>query len=744
MQCSMAIKRGLVVRGDVFLATAALLSLASGSTWAQGSPEGARAIMAPPAVRLDAAPAVVELPQVIVTGAPTRAVIGPPPPAFPGGQVGSGTRVGLLGNQSVFNTPFSSTGYTDKLIRDQQARTITDVAANDPSVRSILQRASFSDQFFIRGFGFFPFDIGFDGLYGLVDIRRPAVEGIERVEILKGPTTFLNGVPPIGGGVGGTITLIPKRATEDPITRVNIGVVGRSEVGTSVDVSRRYGANKEWGIRFNGAYRAGNSAVDRSSVKFGTASLGLDYRGERVRLSLDLGYQDEKVDGVTQQRTVLPGFAIPTAPSGRSNPAQPWEYFDHNNAFAALRAEYDVTDDVTVYAAYGASRYREQSLFGAPSIINRFGDTLETANAGSGSYDNQTVDVGVRARVEIGPLTHRLSLSGIVVDRPFESFNATAITGVRSNIYNPVFVARPFFANPGFRPSSLSITRSIALGDTISALNDRVSLTLGGRMQQIAAKNYDRSGATTSSYKDSAFTPAVGLVVKPLRDLSLYGNYVESLQQGSVAPMTAVNTGEVFPAFVAKQYEIGAKYDFGSTGLGLAAFDIAQPSSFTDPATQRFAVDGLQRNRGLEFTVFGEPAKGVRLLGGVTLLEGKLERTVGGLTDGKTAPGVPKLQLNMYGEYDVPFTWSEGLTVTGRVIHTSGQFYDQANTQSIAGWTRFDVGARYTRERTAGKPIVIRAAIENVADRGYWAATGRGFLVPGAPRTYLLSTSFDF
>jgi len=49
--------------------------------------------------------------------------------------------------------------------------------------------------------------------------------------------------------------------------------------------------------------------------------------------------------------------------------------------------------------------------------------------------------------------------------------------------------------------------------------------------------DYD-TGAPLSSYDKSAVTPAVGLVVKPLKELSLYTNYVEGLVQGDTAPTT--------------------------------------------------------------------------------------------------------------------------------------------------------------------------------------------------------------
>ncbi len=79
-------------------------------------------------------------------------MIGSLPAAYAGGQVASGSQVGLLGNRGVMDTPFNQTSYTAQTIQDQQARKLDDVFANDPSVRVTVPRLSGFDQLNIRGF----------------------------------------------------------------------------------------------------------------------------------------------------------------------------------------------------------------------------------------------------------------------------------------------------------------------------------------------------------------------------------------------------------------------------------------------------------------------------------------------------------------------------------------------------------------------------------------------------------------
>ena len=57
------------------------------------------------------------------------------PPAYEGGQVATGSRVGLLGNQDIMDTPFSTTSYTNEFINNQQAQSVGDLLKKDPTVR---------------------------------------------------------------------------------------------------------------------------------------------------------------------------------------------------------------------------------------------------------------------------------------------------------------------------------------------------------------------------------------------------------------------------------------------------------------------------------------------------------------------------------------------------------------------------------------------------------------------------------
>lgn len=664
-------------------------------------------------------------------------------PEFAGGQVAQGARLGLLGNTGTMKSPFNVTSYTDKFIRDQQAATGADALILDPSVRSSHPTGGVVDSFNIRGF---PINEGnngefaFEGLYGIAPTYRIFTDYVERIEVLKGPSAALSGMAP-NGGVGGVINVVPKRAEED-LTRLTASYGSTARFGGHWDVARRYGESKQWGVRASGSVRDGDTPIDRQSETTGVGSLALDYRGERFRSWLYLIAQTDRFDAPSRPFLMAPGLQVPKAPDGRLNVTQPWEWSRITDQSALLRTEYDVSDQVTLFADVGGSRTNVERFFGLPTIVNSSGNTTSTPQFFGLGIDRSTYDGGVRARFDTGFVHHAVAFQASVYHDALHR-RLTNGSPVTSNIYNPTVAPTQFANEISDRPRlSDSELTGLSIADTLSVLDERVLLTLGVRRQGIEAHNYvSNVGTLTSSYDRSAVTPVVGLVVRPVENISLYANYVEGLARGDVAPQQpgVSNPGEILPPYVAKQYEAGIKVDFGRIATTFSAFEISKASG--ELSAGRFAATAEQQVRGLEFNVYGELMPDVRVLGGVSLLDGTLTKTAVAANVGHTPIGVPDIQANIGVEWDLP--WMRELTLNGAVIYSGRQFVDTANKQPIPEWTRLDLGARYTTAIN-GRKTVFRANIQNVTGESYWSSVASfGTFFLGAPRTYLLSMTVD-
>ncbi|KWT76009.1 MULTISPECIES: TonB-dependent receptor [unclassified Variovorax] len=680
---------------------------------------------------------------------------------FAGGQVARGGRTGILGNQDYMDSPFGVTSYTNELIQNQMARSVGDVLQNNPSVRVARGFGNFQESYFIRGFILTSDSVAYNGLYSLLPRQYISSELFERVELLQGASAFLTGAAPGGDGIGGSVNLLPKRAGNEPLTQLTLGASSGSQFYAATDIARRFGPDQSLGIRVNAARRDGGTGVDNEHVKLDVASVGFDWRSRNARLSADIGHQEHRLSETRTNVTLGTGVGVvPAAPDARTNWAQPWSYSNERDTFGTVRGEYDFGDNVTGWFAAGMRRGVE-----ANSLANL---TVSNALTGAGTtyrFDNTAIEkvktgqLGVRARLATGPVKHEL----VAAYDSFESDRKNAyrfdfLNTQRTNLYNPipsflpVFSARSLGGNDLSSPQTTAKKRltSYAIGDTMSFLDDSVLVTVGARRQTLNIDSFAyNTGAQTGDYDQSRTSPAAGVVFKATKELSVYANYIESLAAGETAPAQVagrpvLNAGQALAPYVARQKELGLKYDGGGLGATAALFSIEKPRALLN-AAGNFATEGKDRHQGLELTAFGEPVKGLRVLGGVTLLNAKQKDTGSAATDGRRVIGVPKAQGTLGLEWDVPGV--RGLSLDARMITSGHSHADAANTLRVPGWTRFDVGARYITE-VSGRLLTLRARIDNVANRDYWASVGgspgAGYLVLGNPRTLSLTASVDF
>ncbi|MGF0237165.1 TonB-dependent siderophore receptor [Rhodococcus sp. IEGM1300] len=664
---------------------------------------------------------------------------------FAGGQVARRGSLGMLGSKDFMETPLSITSYTSETVKNQQARTLGDLIANDPSVRATNPAGGRYEQFTIRGFSLFNSDVAYNGLYGVLPTYTIDMEMAERVDILKGPSQLINGISP-RGSVGGGINVVPKRATDTPITSFTASYASNNQLGGAVDVGRRFGEDDKFGIRFNGVKQSGDTEWDHQSVDRDMAVLGLDFRGERLRLSTDVGHTERDTDAPQERVQIGANAKVPNPNDVRHNYAQPWSKARTKDTFGTVNGEFDVSDSVMLYGGVGARKSNHDFLRHAVPVTNDAGDFSVQSRDFTRDENVRTATAGVRNWFHTGPVSHEVNLAASYFYMDFENGGAR-YASAPSNLYDRVQTPTP--VRPTRQDSKVYTENrfsGVALSDTLGFFDDRLLLTLGARWQRVKVDDWTDNVKGDTAYDEEKVSPSGGILFKATDKLSLYANYMEGLSQGKIAPSTSVNEDEIFAPFISRQIEAGAKYDAGAFAVTAAVFRIKQPAYETNATTRVFGPNGKRQNDGVEVSVFGEPLKGFRLLGGVMYIDSELSHTTNGTFDGNRAPATPKYNVNLGAEWDVPTV--RGLTLTTRGIYSSSQYLDQSNNKEIDAWERFDVGARYAF-KVDETNVTLGANVENVADKRYWSSAGASDdsepgLTLSTPRTYLLSATVDF
>ncbi|MGC4059495.1 MAG: TonB-dependent receptor [Aquabacterium sp.] len=473
------------------------------------------------------------------------------PPAYAGGQVGTDARLGILGNMPVLDTPFSVTGYTSQAIRNEQARSVADILAFDPSVRMASARSNINEDFTIRGFAVPSGDFALNGVFGLTPFWRAPLEAVEQVEVLKGPSAALFGMPP-AGSIGGVVNLVPKRASDEPLTRLDVSAMSDSVYGTHLDVGRRFGPDNAFGARVNLMHRQGDTTIHSQSTRESLGALGLDLRERSFRASLDLLWQAQRIDNVVRQFGLASALtALPAVPNNAI--AYPGlGYSDGNDTSALFKAEYDLSSRATAFVSLGQRKLDWNAIAANPVIQNSAGDYIYSGGWQKMDVDSKPLQFGVHGSFVTGAVEHAATLSYDRLDQKQTLGFYTGFPGGTSNLSAGSF-SRP-------RPSAVSATHcvlpdtkltSVALADTMSMLKGALLVTLGARQQQVEAQNYSYM---TARYDRSATTPLAGVVYKLQPQLSLYGSYVEGLSPGDTAPVSGIsNPGEMMPPYHSKQ-----------------------------------------------------------------------------------------------------------------------------------------------------------------------------------------------
>lgn len=649
--------------------------------------------------------------------------------------IGRGTSFGVLGEREILDTPFSVSAFTEALIDNTGARSLSELLVRDPSVSAEITGSGYRDSLSIRGFAVGTGAYLYDGIIGLVptDGYLPLAT-VERVEVFRGANAFIVGAS-AGSGVGGAINIVPKRPAAEAVNEVTIGYHTDSPL-VAVDFSRRFGAGDRFGARVSGARQVGDGAADQYRRHTESYALNLEWRAsDDLSFGAQVDRFRDRTDGYRDNILLLPGVRVPDVPDPKRNYLQPWTFIEQSGVRALVQARWEFAPGWKLSGGYGEiDGDGENGYFSAfGRVINDAGDIVSApfrsfqperdVGAGQALLTGEFDAGGVTSKVTLGYSTATTTFLG----------SGSATPPITSNIYRPVYVPEPAVA-PGGAPSKFDTSVRSLIGIYEAKLfGDRLSLLGGLRDVEIEVDTL------AADYDDGKASPFGAVSFKPTANSQLYVSYTQGLERGGVAPIGAINANEALPPGVAEQYELGAKVDLSGLIVSAAIFEISRPLEFLN-ADRRYVQDGLQVHRGAEFQAQGNVGERLRLVSGITYLDASVDNGNSSVRDNRPL-GVPEVSASLFADADVEAL--PGLSLSAGLLYESAQFADLANTQRVGGWTRVDVGTRYSFS-LGETDLVGRLSVDNVLNDGYWAVNAGGALVLSAPRTVRLSLSANF
>lgn len=278
--------------------------------------------------------------------------------------------------------------------------------------------------------------------------------------------------------------------------------------------------------------------------------------------------------------------------------------------------------------------------------------------------------------------------------------------------------------------------------DTIS-FSEALKLNLG--IRQDWYKTVQTTIPTTAAApilekKDNFLNYQAGLVFKPMANGSLYVSYAKSttppgslVGEGQEGNAIALTTLDDLKAESTKSYEVGTKWDFLDSALGLtfAAFRTETKNARTTGANGLLEYVGERRIQGFEVGFNGKPLPFWSLFGGYTYMDSEVRSIGTNVTPttafalGKPFPNTPKHSFTSWTTFDIAGRFQIG----GGAIYNSKQYGSFGNVviggtnntivRSIPSYWRFDATAAVD----VTENIALRVNVQNLANKRYYDKT---------------------
>ncbi|QKF72962.1 TonB-dependent siderophore receptor [Aliarcobacter faecis] len=651
------------------------------------------------------------------------------------------TGVGLWGQRSLQDTPYSMTVITKDLIENVQANDMAQIFKMNPITQDGGDQFVGNYYTVIRGFG--SNNAIINGMPLADWYSFTTMEDLERIETISGATGFLYG----GGRVGGAVNYVMKKPTLEDKRSLTFGNYGGEQYYTHIDLSGQIDEKKVFGYRINALYQDGDSVADvGKEQKF--VSLAFDYK-PTDNFTLDLNYAHRELERTNQKYFIYLNSGAERSTIDTSKNYSP-EYTKgkEDNDRITTNLKLDINDIFTLRSSFLYEKAIQGSNVG-PLAYKRtdglYDVDLYQYNPERQKMENYSGNIYLDSKFETLGVNHLLttgySANKYLYSRTVDWYvlNDT-LTGVTlDEVKNNASYIPGTFTNNERKPYIGTQYKNILIGDDI-VFNDQWSALVGFNYATVISTSYN-NGVKSSEYDKSELTPTLSLMYKPFDDLTTYVTYIESLEQGTIVGNTYSNAGEILSPLVSKQYETGAKYNLLDNKLLLtsALFRIEKANQYSDNATPmpKYVQDGEQVHQGFELTLTGKVTDNLTLFGGGTLMDIEVAKSNNKALEGKKPINAATKMAKLYAEYNIPMI--QGLTVTGGAYYTGEKYGNTTNTDKIPSYTLYDAGLRY-KTKLDKYPTTFLLNVSNLTGKDYWASSS----MLGDPRSVAFSMKMEF
>lgn len=558
--------------------------------------------------------------------------------------------------------------------------------------------------------------------------------GVERIEVLKGPSSVLYGE----GGIGGAINVIPRRPERERSGQVR--VIGGQDSTAFVGIDYTAGVGDKFAYRFDYSNSESDNWVrdGKSDAEMLSLAVQWDLNDDlTVSARYDAGEQNPmRYFGIP----VVDGQIVEAFRESNFNVSDSALHYEDDSL--RVKADWQASDVVSVEAELfrlSTDRFWKNSEYYSYDPTTRLlerGDPLMLGHDmdHTGLRANVVFDSGRRVRASIG-----MEANDIEFSRPtnFGPGNPNPI-----DFDNDYQTVDPF----NFVPGTLGdITDAAYVPDNRSdvsqnALFGEIQVKATSKFSIVGALRYDdygtfyeRIGRAPIDQQVDAVTGRIGAVYELLPETALYAQYGTGATHPSDSVVTASALNAQADMIESEQVELGLKHQVSGTGLQLnvALFSIVKNNLIEDDPTSGDPDDLLfipeQSSTGIELGLTYAVTPSLQLYGNAAVLDAETDT-------GATPDFVPEQTLN--AGFALAIGPKVQLLVDGRYVGERS-----AADVPIPSYFVLDASARFA----VTERVRLTLKADNVLDELYATSNYYSDMwILGKPRTVSLAFDFGF
>lgn len=683
---------------------------------------------------------------------------------LPGGFNNDSSRVGLLGETEVIKAPFTVQSITEDTVSKMAMpnQDLDTVLSNVPAIRT--GTSPIKTDFSIRGVYTNASSYYVNNIPGFfVMATGPITNTVGSIDAMIGPAATLNGstqsfqTPKTAGSTPGAIYLNTKRAGEDDFIKYTQTFAGHGDYGEYLDVSQRFGKDRNIGVRIYGQYDDGGLAISGAGQRKKNLFANISYEGETTKTNVFGGYYDQKLLGA-ERRFSLDGSVtkIPDAPDASKSFDDPDAmHQDTNGYMLTLNHQKKLGEHINWFVNSGINQsVVRRFIYKSEFTIDGNGNVMNKSAYPWSDYihiQNQYLQTGLKGDFMTGVAKHNVVVS---VDRSHRKYyqdgKQRKDLGTTGNIYTGLIF------KPGIYDADESdkLKKKLNHEETDVTLNIMDKIELGKlTLVGAVARRHGNYIGQTDQIKDDNWAPTYGVSYAPTDALSIYAAQSVAKNRGSFVESdggNALNANEYLDSVKLKNTEFGIKAKPNENlSLSLAYFDMTQPNQLktydtTDPTKYWLSNNGKNHFKGVDFSVDAKLADKWNTFGGFEWLNAKQEKTTKAKFDGLPTHGSAKWS----GVWGLEYKPDEDTSFTSRLSYTGTGKYvinQTAKVLDIPSHVTLDLFASH-KASINGVPVKFIAACYNVANDSHWiaqAGQNNKFMLNN-PRSFMLSAEFEF